>query len=331
MSRCLTVMIAISLTAFACSMDARPPQVSKLDSKPTEVVVSNRKGPYIAEGYPKRIASALTVLNARDATEVVTEGRSEYVIRRKRRWSCGSTVTVAFKGGSKALRAKIASATDDWTALGNIKLDFGDASSGYRDWSPADTEYVADIRISFDDPEGGYWSLVGRDSRVSSLAGPGQPSMNYQDFDKGLPSDWRATVLHEFGHALGFEHEHQHPRTGCDFRWDDDPGYEKTQDEFDQYVIDANGRRPGIYTVMGGPPNEWSSEDVDFNLRKLRNTRAFRSSRFVDKESIMKYFYEDWLFEAGAESPCYFDYDNATLSPKDGEGIAWAYPASCPD
>lgn len=58
--------------------------------------------------------------------------------------------------------------------------------------------------------------MVGRNAVNAALpgGGPGQASMNLAGFDIALPADWQAVVRHEFGHALGFEHEHQSPAGG---------------------------------------------------------------------------------------------------------------------
>jgi hypothetical protein len=70
--------------------------------------------------------------------------------------------------------------------------------------------------------------------------------MNFEGFDKGTPSDWEGTVRHEFGHALGLEHEHQHPEGGCDaeWRWNDDAGYIPTRDKDGGFTRDKQGRYP---------------------------------------------------------------------------------------
>ena len=70
--------------------------------------------------------------------------------------------------------------------------------------------------------------MVGNDSIDPTIVGAGEASMNFGGFAQGPPPGWEATVLHEFGHALGFQHEHQLPVGGCDleFRWEDDPGYQ---------------------------------------------------------------------------------------------------------
>lgn len=131
--------------------------------------------------------------------------------------------------------------------------------------------------------------------------------MNFDSFDDSLPAYWEGTVHHEFGHALGFEHEHQSPVTRCDFRFYDDKGYVKTKDSFGWYTKDKTDRYPGLYTYLGGKANYWSKSKVDFNLRKIPTTSAFLIGPF-DKLSIMKYYYDAFMFKLGDKSPCFYRY-----------------------
>ncbi len=237
-------------------------------------------------------------------------------------------MSVAFLGGSKELRARIADTAQEWIALGlGITFRFKDAKGGFMEWHPSDAAYAAEIRIAFT-PDSGYWSLVGRDSTKAAIASPGQQSMNFDGFDAELPDDWETTVLHEFGHALGFEHEHQSPTDGCDndFIWDDDPQYQPTTDDYGQFVPDSVGRRPGVYRYLGGPPNRWDKGRVDDNLRALKASNAFDTSAF-DAKSIMKYYFPAFMFRTGTASKCYTGAEATHISDLDAAGARREYPS----
>ena len=79
-----------------------------------------------------------------------------------------------------------------------------------------------------------------------------------------------------------------------------------------------------MYTYLGGPPNKWDPSVVDFNLKQLPASSAYDISTF-DKDSIMKYFFDSWMFVAG-DSKCYTKAENLAISPGDKRGAAEVYP-----
>lgn len=325
----LRIPMALLLPSLALPMTV----FAGLDDPPTANAGNQHGGnqtheikPRVMEGYPNRIQARLEQHNrSLRALSAPSTGLSpRFILTLSKRWNHGQTLTIAFKGGDAALHKKIADTVTEWTKYANLKFDFGNTGSGgYRRWSPSDKSFKADIRVSFD--QSGYYSLVGNDSINMQVTRPGEESLNLSGFDQKLPSDWKAVALHEFGHAIGFEHEHQSPVAPCDFRFDDDPGYVPTTDSFGQYIPDSKGRRPGLYTLLGGPPNNWPQAVVDFNLKQLPESHAYEVGPF-DKDSIMKYFFESWMFVSGTSSPCYTSSENQTLSQGDKTGAAKVYP-----
>src|SRR5262249_3617991 len=159
---------------------------------------------------------------------------------------------VAFLGGSPDLYQAIEEATRPISETANIIINFKENDS-YRAWATDDSEYSAEIRVSFD--VSGYFSLVGTDSVNPNIGlpqhalwgAPHQAALNLGGLHVPRPVGWARTTRHEFLHALGVHHEHQNMRGPCQaaFRWEDDLGYQPTRDARGAYIADANGLRPG--------------------------------------------------------------------------------------
>jgi hypothetical protein len=257
----------------------------------------------------------------------------EFLVSDLARWRPGSTVKVAFLDGDSPLHADIAGATAQITDACNIRLDFGrdDATGTYRRWSPSDTAFTAEIRVSFD--QDGYFSLVGTDSTDRTIGAPGSPvggnpgqrSLNLGGFTVDKPDRWEGTVRHEFLHALAFHHSHQNMRGTCEaeFRWEDDPGYVPTADARGVFVPDAAGRRPGIYTYLAGAPNRWSRAKVDHNLRTQEDPDVVAGP--FDPRSVMLYSFPDFFYRS-TPSTCAPTGDGINLSDGDKRGLNLLYP-----
>lgn len=290
---------------------------------------------WIVDDLPDEVTATMEVRDKQMAA--LTQDNStglEFFVDKLQRWEPGQTVRVAFMGGTPVLHKEIAEATNQITDACNIKLDFGfnATTNTYRTWTTNDTQYAAEIRVSFD--QKGYFSLLGTDSinsQIGTQAGgvggrPGQRSLNLGGFAISKPASWIKTTRHEFLHALSFNHEHQSPAGGCDaqFRWENDPGYLYTKDANGQFITDENGKRPGIYTYLSGAPNNWSRSKVDHNLRQASSGSGVTGS--FDRESIMLYRFPS-LFYISSPNPCAPTGTGENLSAGDIAGLKELYPS----
>lgn len=288
----------------------------------------------LLESLPDSVVAALEVRDSWRRRVAETNPGLEFIVSDLQAWPVGSTVRVGFLDGDSTLHAAVASAAEQITDAMNLTLDFGfDEEAGtYRRWTLDDQERQAEIRISFD--MGGYWSLVGTDATDTTIDPwggpigglPNQRTLNLGGYKDSLPPGWEGTVRHEFLHALAFQHEHQNMRGPCedDFRWEDDEGYVPTTDARGVFVTDAEGRSPGIYTYLAGPPNRWSRQKVDHNLRTSDDPGTVAGP--FDSASVMLYRFAPFFYKSDP-SPCAPTGDGDNLSDGDKRGLGVIYPA----
>lgn len=263
------------------------------------------------DSYPDRVADTLAEQRIAEsgAASKLPGQEANYLFSRKR-WAPGSTVLVAFNGGDTQLHKAIAQTAAHWEKHANIKFDFGfnAANGSYRTWSTGDTKRAAHIRIGFSEP--GYWSYVGTDS-IASFTPANQASMNFAGFADNpmalLPARWKTVVIHEFGHALGLKHEHQHSVCGAEYRWEK-----------------GSGGEPSVYEVFWRWQG-WKKEVVDINLRPIPAHEA-DASEVADRASVMFYAMPAQAFVKGDKSVCFIAQENRDISKMDALGARMAYP-----
>ena len=194
-------------------------------------------------------------------------------------WTPGQVIRVGFMDGDPALQVRVKQVAEQWMKHANIVFAFGAVTD-------------AQVRISFQ--RRGSWSSVGRE--CLRVAGS-EPTMNYGWLRADSTDDEVSrVVLHEFGHALGCIHEHNHPLGGI--RW----------------------KKNVVYEYYAGPPNFWTSEKVDTNLFAIYD-KSLTVFSVPDPQSIMMYPIEARFTEDGMSVGL-----NKTLSPNDIAFIKTLYP-----
>lgn len=213
-------------------------------------------------------------LNRPQRLRMMRGGPARAIIDFRRLWINGSTLQVRFLEGTTAQHNLVKEQAGWWTQHANLNFEFNNSPH-------------AEIRIAFD-PTDGAWSYIGTDAREIPLSAP---TMNLGFTDGGTPA-------HEFGHAIGLQHEHQNPQGGI--QWNED------------VVIQA----------LSGPPNNWTRDQIEHNVLKKYSVDQIRGTEF-DPDSIMLYFFPaEWTLNGIATK------NNEILSMMDKDFIASAvaYP-----
>ncbi len=191
-----------------------------------------------------------------------------------KKWANGRTLNVAFMGGTSSQKNHVRTVVPELENYCSIRFKF-DVDPGQ-----------SDIRVNFIASEGAY-SYVGTDCL-------GIPKNTHT-----LNLGWidRGTTLHEFLHALGAIHEHQHPESNIPWN------------------------KAEVYRQYAGAPNFWDKAKVDQNVFGKYSVGITQFSAY-DRTSVMHYPIDRSL----VLDPAYAVGWNKELSANDKIYLGTIYP-----
>ncbi len=197
----------------------------------------------------------------------------------------GSVRFVPWKGAASQMEA-VRKGFKAWADLG-IGITFKEVPSREQ----------AMVRIGFMAGDGS-WSYVGR--AILNIA-VDQRTMN---FGWNIANDLD-TAIHEIGHTLGFEHEHQNPFSGI--VWDEEK----------------------VYAALAKPPNNWPRQKTFYNIIRKLPENTIAGTQW-DSNSVMHYPFEAGLIihpEIYKTQPL---QPAGGLSPRDCSYVKQLYPPQGP-
>jgi hypothetical protein len=214
----------------------------------------------------------------------IAPGRLSFIVSSNKKWVNGTEIKYMFTAGAEAQRNVVRQAFQKWKNLG-IGISFREVKNAQESM----------VRIGFTQGDGA-WSYVGRDVLTIPKT---ENTMNF-GWSLTAGSYGMTTALHEIGHTIGFQHEHQSPFAGIE--WD----------------VNA------VYKEFMGPPNNWSKTTIDNNIIKKLSPNQVKGSNW-DAKSIMEYEFGPGLilkpdaYKNGIFPP-------GTLSAMDIQGVKSFYP-----
>ena len=207
-------------------------------------------------------------------------------------------LTACFRNGTTSQRQTIEDVAQKWQVAGSgVRFEFHKPNGAFRFCS----QDRSLIRISIGGSSS--WSAIGKQASEERFD---YASMNIA-YDYVLSAEREGVILHEFGHALGLEHEHLHSQSNC-----------MAELDLDKIVA--------ILAAEGNPRSRRQiEEDFAGNFEGERITETA-----FDAESVMLYSLRRAFFKNPDNATCIYPLRSA-LSDRDIDWVLARYPTDRQD
>ncbi len=256
---------------------------------------TNGNGNGRASGYKPLCGNAPRPVPQLHPAVAADPRRSAAILGGASKWANGTVLHYSFFGSGshysvpKAQADAVRQAFASWKAVG-IGIEFQEV----KDLSEAE------VRIGYSTADGSSASAVGRDILQIPL---NEPTTVY-GWNLTTPYG-RGTALHELGHVLGMEHEHQNPFAGI--KW----------------------HEQAVYDSLAQPPNSWSHATTFHNILEKLSPQQVQGSAW-DPDSIMEYEFGPGLIDEPETYDVHGLVPPGNLSPADKEWVVKWYPGGAP-
>lgn len=200
--------------------------------------------------------------------------RTRLIISNKTKWANGTTLHYYFfDKKTDGENIKFSNGSTQWRSWQGTPAQMETGRKAFAMWKKlgiglnfleVKNREEAEIRIGFMEDDGS-WSYVGRD--VLGIKHSDR-TMNFGwDISVSDPHNGIGTAVHEIGHTMGMQHEHQNPFSGI--VWDEE----------------------AVYASLGAPPNNWDRDTTFQNIIRKLDKKEVNGSNW-DPNSIMHYPFE---------------------------------------